>query len=210
MVNYWKSKVLPKIKKVFENPKKAAALEACKAFDESKEQYSTEFEEKKTELQPKVVELYEACPAEVKALVKEPKELGLKKNSAAVQKFLDELAAIEFPGSKSVSEAATKVGPGYLAGPVTFVFEKVSTFIVVEEKTEEAAPPAETPAPEKTEEETSGTVETKDKEIAVEPPAPEPVPEATGKAEEPAPAAEEPPKVEVAASAPVAAEPPKP
>lgn len=36
MVNYWKSKVLPKIKKVFENPKKAAALEACKAFDESK------------------------------------------------------------------------------------------------------------------------------------------------------------------------------
>lgn len=36
MTNYWKSKVLPKIKKVFENPKKAAAAEACKNFDESK------------------------------------------------------------------------------------------------------------------------------------------------------------------------------
>lgn len=36
MVNYWKSKVLPKIKKVFENPKKAAAAEACKNFDEAK------------------------------------------------------------------------------------------------------------------------------------------------------------------------------
>lgn len=37
MVNYWKSKVLPTIKKVFDrNGKKAAAAEACKSFDESK------------------------------------------------------------------------------------------------------------------------------------------------------------------------------
>lgn len=37
-MNYWKAKVLPKIKKVFEKngTKKAAAAEACKAFDESK------------------------------------------------------------------------------------------------------------------------------------------------------------------------------
>lgn len=37
-MGYWKSKVLPKIKKVFEKDgtKKAGAAEACKAFDESK------------------------------------------------------------------------------------------------------------------------------------------------------------------------------
>lgn len=38
-MGYWKEKVLPKIKKVFDKtgPKKAAAAaEACKSFDESK------------------------------------------------------------------------------------------------------------------------------------------------------------------------------
>lgn len=38
-MGYWKTKVLPTIKKVFENKnsvKKAAAAEACKSFDESK------------------------------------------------------------------------------------------------------------------------------------------------------------------------------
>ena len=37
-MGYWKSKVLPKIKKVFEkdSAKKAAAAEATKNFDESK------------------------------------------------------------------------------------------------------------------------------------------------------------------------------
>lgn len=37
-MGYWKSKVLPKIKKVFEkdNTKKVAATEACKTFDDSK------------------------------------------------------------------------------------------------------------------------------------------------------------------------------
>lgn len=41
MVNYWKEKVLPKIKKVFDKtgPKKAAAAEATKAFDEAKVPY---------------------------------------------------------------------------------------------------------------------------------------------------------------------------
>ena len=197
MVNYWKSKVLPKIKKVFENPKKAAALEACKAFDESKEEYSKEFEEKKTELEPKVTEIYQACSTEIKALIKDPKEPTLKKHSAAVQKFLDELAKIEFPGSKPVSEAATKVGAGYLSGPVFFVFEKVSTFVVTEEeeKKEEAAPAEEKSEEpkEKTEAETSGPAEVKEEVAAEAPPAEE-------KCEEP--------KVEVAP--PAAAEAPKP
>ncbi|KAL3523219.1 hypothetical protein ACH5RR_016053 [Cinchona calisaya] len=160
-MNIWKEKVLPKIKKVFEkNPgKKAAIAEVVKAFEESKEQYSTEFEQKKTDLQSKVVEIYETALAEVKGLVKEPKNAGLKKHSAAVQKFLDELAKIDFPGAKAVSEAATKFGPSYVSGPVTFLFEKVSTYIPKDVKKEEEAPAAET---------TATTEEVKEKEIEVE------------------------------------------
>ncbi|KZV24309.1 plasma membrane-associated cation-binding protein 1 [Dorcoceras hygrometricum] len=163
----------------------------------SKEEYSKSFEDNKTDLQPKVVEIYEASSVEIKSLVKEPKESGLKKHSAAVQKFLDELTKIEFPGSKAVSEAATKVGPGNLPGPIFFVFEKVSTFVVTEEKKEEeAAPP---PAAEKSGEETSTSAEVKEKEIA-----PESVPEEkqapppeVEKVEPPPPVADaEPPKVE--------------
>ncbi|KAI8001675.1 Plasma membrane-associated cation-binding protein 1 [Camellia lanceoleosa] len=103
-MGYWKSKVLPKIKKVFDKngPKKAAAAEACKSFEDSKEEYTKEFEEKKTELQPKVVEIYEASSAEIKALVKEPKDAGLKTHSAGVQKFLDELVKIAEGKEKEV------------------------------------------------------------------------------------------------------------
>lgn len=145
-MGYWTAKVLPKIKKVFEkNGKKTAAAEACKSFDDSKGEIDKEFEEKKTELQPKVLEIFEASSAEVKALVKDPKEAGLKKNSTAVNKFLEELVKIEFPGSKPVSEASTKYGPALASGPVLFVFEKVSTFIITEEKDIEA-PPAEAAA----------------------------------------------------------------
>lgn len=92
----------------------------------------------------------------------------------------------EFPGSKAVSEASTKYGPALVSSPVFFVFEKVSTFIVPEEKEVEAPPP-----PPATEEETSGKEKEKDitEEKAVE-----------EKAETAPP---EPPKVEEA-------EPPKP
>jgi len=142
-MGYWKSKVLPKIKKVFEKngtKKAAASAEACKSFDESKEQINKEFEEKKSELQPKVLEIYEASSVEIKTLVKEPKEAGLKKHSVPVHKFLEELVKIEFPGLKPVSEASSKYGPASVPGPIFFVFEKVSTFIVTEEKVE---PPPE-------------------------------------------------------------------
>nr|GMC82138.1 plasma membrane-associated cation-binding protein 1 [Ipomoea batatas]GMC99815.1 plasma membrane-associated cation-binding protein 1 [Ipomoea batatas] len=138
-MDYWKSKVAPKIKKFFEKngTKKAAAAELCKTFQDSKEEYGKDFEEKKTELQPRVVEIYEACSTEMKALVKDPKDAGLKKNSAAIHNFLDELAKIDFPGSKPVSEACSKVGAAYLSAPVFFVFEKVSS-LLPEEKKEEA------------------------------------------------------------------------
>ncbi|XP_031131511.1 plasma membrane-associated cation-binding protein 1-like [Ipomoea triloba] len=211
-MNYWKAKVLPKIKKVFEKngTKKAAAAEACKAFDDSKEQYGKEFEDKKAELQPKVVQVYEACSAEIKGLVKEPKDSGLKKHSADVQKLLDELVKIDFPGSKAVSEACTKLGPAYVSGPVLFIFEKVSVLIPVEEKKEEEAAPA--PAEAEAKEETSKEVEVKAEEIAAaaeeEPKAAEAPPAAEcAPATETTAAAAEPPKAEEKAEP--AAEPPK-
>ncbi|CAN1166540.1 Plasma membrane-associated cation-binding protein 1 [Linum perenne] len=134
-MGYWKTKVLPKIKKVFEKDttKKAAAAEATKSFDSSKEEISKEFEDKKAELQPKVLEVYEASSAEIKTVVKEPTEAGLKKHSASVVKFVEELVKIDFPGSKVVSEACSKFGPAYVSGPVSFIFEKVATFIPAEE-----------------------------------------------------------------------------
>ncbi|KAJ8471492.1 hypothetical protein OPV22_025835 [Ensete ventricosum] len=145
MANIWNSKVLPKIKKVFgsNGTKKAAVAETIKSFDESKEEISKELEEKKTELQPKVVEIYEAAPAEIKNLVKKPTQSGLKKNSAAVKKFLEELVKIEFPGSKPVSEAAAKYGPAYVSGPVTFILDKVSGLLPAEEAAATAEAPAE-------------------------------------------------------------------
>ncbi|KMT06194.1 hypothetical protein BVRB_7g162650 [Beta vulgaris subsp. vulgaris] len=165
-MGYWKTKVLPKIQKVFgkDATKKAAAVEACKSFDDCKEEVSKEFEEKKAELQPKVLEVYEASTTEIKSLVKEPKEAGIKKHSVKVQSFLDELVKIEFPGSKAVCEASSKFGPALIPGPVIFVFEKVSTFIVTEEKPREVEAPAA--------EETAASKETSEveaeKEIVVE------------------------------------------
>ncbi|XP_010537158.1 PREDICTED: plasma membrane-associated cation-binding protein 1-like isoform X2 [Tarenaya hassleriana] len=171
-MGYWKSKVLPTIKKMFEKKpgKKAAAAEAIKAFDDSKEAINKEIEEKKTELQPKVVETYEAASADVKGLVRDPKEEDLKKHSEAVQKFIDELVKIEFPGSKAVSEASTNFGLSYVTGPVSFIFEKVSEFLPPEEKSRDiAAEDVKTEEETKTEEpkteETSGE---KEKEIVEE------------------------------------------
>ncbi|XP_042480313.1 plasma membrane-associated cation-binding protein 1 [Macadamia integrifolia] len=180
-MGYWKSKVLPKIKKVFEkNPNKKAATEASESFDKSKEEINKEFEEKKTDLQPKVIEIYEASSTEIKTLVKERTEAGIKKKPTAVQTFLEELVKIEFPGSKQVSEASTKFGPVLVSGPVLFVLEKVSTFVATEEKpaettreittTETATETTETKATETVTETTITTEETsgKDKEIAIE------------------------------------------
>ncbi|KAH0853465.1 hypothetical protein HID58_093240, partial [Brassica napus] len=219
-MGYWNSKVVPRFKKIFEKSsvKKAAAAEACKTFDESKEAINKEIEEKKTELQPKVVETYEATSAEVKALVRDPKEAGLKKNSAAVQKYLEALAAIEFPGSTAVKDAASSFGAGYVSGPVTFIFEKVCVFLpeevktrevpVKEVKAEERPKPRSQPKPknqvtvttavveehkpEVAKEEEKKPIEEVKKEEAAPPPAPEVV-ESPAKAPEtttPAPVAE--------------------
>ncbi|KAG1335039.1 Plasma membrane-associated cation-binding protein 1 [Cocos nucifera] len=189
-MGYWKSKLLPKIKKVFEkNGKKAAAAEACKSFDDSKEEIDKEFEEKKTELQPKVVEIYEASSAEIKSVVKERTEAGVKKNSTAVTKFLEELVKIEFPGSKAASEAATKCGPSYVTGPIFFIFEKVSTFVVTEEAPATAAEPAESSSKEEAPPGSEEKKEEINKAEEITTPPPPPTEEAT-----PTAPAEEPPK----------------
>uniref|UniRef100_A0A1J3F5S0 Plasma membrane-associated cation-binding protein 1 n=1 Tax=Noccaea caerulescens TaxID=107243 RepID=A0A1J3F5S0_NOCCA len=236
-MGYWTAKVVPKFKKLFDknSAKKAAAAEASKTFDESKESINKEIEEKKTELQPKVVETYEATSAEVKALVRDPKEAGLKKNSAAVQKYLDELVKIEFPGSTAVRDAASSFGAGYVAGPVTFIFEKISVFLPEEVKTRElpveevkAEEPAKTEETAKTEEasgekEKEIVEETKKEETVTAPVVEEKKPEVEKKEEKkpveevkkeettPAPAVVETPvkAPETTTAAPVA-EPPKP
>ncbi|KAI7750691.1 hypothetical protein M8C21_033662 [Ambrosia artemisiifolia] len=177
-MGYWKSTVVPKFKKIFEknNTKKTAAAEACKSFDEAKEGYTKEFDEKKSELQTKVIEIYEASATEIKELVKEPKDASLKKNATGVTKFLEELSKIEFPGSKPVHEACSKFGPTLVQGPIFFVFEKVSTFIVVEEKeTKDKDVAVETVEEEEKEEAVAGEREVKEataEEVA--PPAAEP------------------------------------
>ncbi|PKA54423.1 Plasma membrane-associated cation-binding protein 1 [Apostasia shenzhenica] len=109
-MGYWKSKVLPKIKKVFEkNGSKRAAAEASKSFDDSKEEINKQLEEKRAELKPKVLEIYGASSTEIK------------------------LCNAEFPGCKVVAEVVSKFGPTHVPGPVIFILEKVSTFILVEE-----------------------------------------------------------------------------
>ncbi|URE47766.1 salt stress root protein [Musa troglodytarum] len=189
MADVWKSKVLPRIQKVFGggSSKKAAAAGAVKSFDESKEEISKEFEEKKSQLQPKVTEIYEASPAQIKALVRKPTESDLKRNSAAIKKFLEELAKIDFPGTKPVSEAAAKYGPAYVSGPITFIFEKVSGLLPAEETSSAAVESTGTEA-------TAEAVEEVKKEEAdkvEENPAPPPLPAIdTPAPTEPAPAPE--------------------
>ncbi|KAJ0242532.1 Plasma membrane-associated cation-binding protein 2 [Hirschfeldia incana] len=135
-MGYWKSRVVPTIKKMFERSptKKVVVVEASKSltFDDSKEAINKEIEEKRTELEAKVVEIYEATSAEFKALVREPTEDGLTKHSAEVHKFLEALVEIGFPGSK----AACDTSPAS-SGTVIFIFEKVCLLLPAAEKSRE-------------------------------------------------------------------------
>ncbi|CAH8307179.1 unnamed protein product [Eruca vesicaria subsp. sativa] len=197
-MGYWKSKVVPTMKKLFERipTKKALVVEASKSltFDDSKEAINKEIEEKRTELEPKVVEIYEATSAELKALVKEPKEDGLTKHSAEVHKFLEALVEIGFPGSKAACAVSSTS-----SGPVTFIFEKVCLFLPAEEKSREVDIVEEvvkTEEPAKEEEVISGDKEIEIVEEKKEEVKPAPVP-APVTAEEKKPAVEEEKKVTV-------------
>ncbi|KAI3965975.1 hypothetical protein MKX01_010932 [Papaver californicum] len=207
-MGYWQTKVVPRLKKVFDKDgKKAAAADACKSFTDSKEVINKEFEEKKPELETKVLAIYEASSTEIKTLVKERKTSGVKKQSDDVQKFLDELSGIDFPGAKQVCEASKTLSPALVSKPILFLFEKVSTFVVIPEvevkdkelpvaetvaaTTEEAATTVEaatTTTEEITPETTTSTTEPAEKKVVV---VAEPVPET-------APVVCEPVKAEVA------------
>ncbi|XP_062218855.1 salt stress root protein RS1-like [Phragmites australis] len=205
-MDYWKSKVLPKMRHVFVKTggkKAAAAAELVKSFDESKDGINSEFDEKKADLQPKVVEIYESAPAPLKVLIKErTKVSGIKKNSAAITKFFEDLAKIEFPGAKQVSEGISKVGSTLLSGPIFATFEKVSTLLPV--AAEEA--PKEAPAAAAEEVATKETAAEEKKEEAAgekkeEEAEEEKKDEAPAPAEEAAVAAESAPHAEASAAA---------
>ncbi|CAN6272329.1 unnamed protein product [Urochloa humidicola] len=208
-MDVWK-KVLPKIKQVFiksGGKKAAAAAELVKSFDESKEGINGEFEEKKADLQPKVVEIYESVPAPLKVLIKERSKVsGIKKNSAAITKFFEDLAKIEFPGAKQVSEGISKVGPALLSGPIFATFEKVSTLLPAaaeEAPKEEAAEKKDAAAAVEENKEEAATGEKKEEAApaAEEEKKEEAVPAA---AEETAAAAEAAPPAEAVAAEPAA------
>ncbi|XP_066308122.1 salt stress root protein RS1-like [Miscanthus floridulus] len=189
MTSVWKTKVLPGLNKIFDKDgKKAAAVGFLKSFN--KEEIGKEIEDKKTELEPKVVETYEASPPEVKALFKDKKPVKItKKNSAAVTKFLDELAKIDFPGAKVVSEAVAKSGTTPLSPAITFILDKVAPFIPEEPKAEPAA--AEATSREVAVEEKKEEAEPAATAAATEEAAPVPAEEEEKKEEEVKPAAEE-------------------
>ncbi|OEL25601.1 Plasma membrane-associated cation-binding protein 1 [Dichanthelium oligosanthes] len=188
----WKSKVLPKIKLIFAKTggkKAAAAAELVKSFDESKEGINGEFEEKKADLQPKIVEIYESAPAPLKVLIKERSKVSvIKKNSAAITKFFEDLAKIEFPGAKQVSEGISKVGPALLSGPIFSTFEKVSTLLPVaaEEQPKEAEATAAATEEAAAEKKDDAAVEEKKEEAAGEKKEEAPVAEEEKKEEAPA------------------------
>ncbi|KAL6629526.1 hypothetical protein ACP70R_022212 [Stipagrostis hirtigluma subsp. patula] len=207
-MGYWKSKLLPQIRLLFVKTggkKAAAAAELVKNFDDSKEGINGEFEEKKADLQPKVVEIYESAPAPLKVLIKERSKVsGIKKNSAAITKFFEDLAKIEFPGAKQVSEGIATVGPALLSGPIFATFEKVATLLpaAAEEDAPKEAPAAA--AEEKKEEAAGEKKEEGEEEKKEEAPAAAAAAEeaAAGESAPPAAAAAEPAAAEETSAAP--------
>ncbi|VAH74980.1 unnamed protein product [Triticum turgidum subsp. durum] len=145
MTSVWKTKVLPGLNKIFDKDgKKAAAAEFLKSFN--KEEIDKEIEDKKTELEPKVVETIEASPPEIK----DKKTSKIKKNSVAVTKFLDDLAKIDFPGAKLVSDAVAKSGTTPLSPAIVFILDKVAPFVPAPKEEPKAEPEDAAPAEETT------------------------------------------------------------
>lgn len=49
------------------------------------------------------------------------------------ESYICKITLAEFPGSKPVSDAVSKFGPGYVSAPILFLLEKVTTFLPAEE-----------------------------------------------------------------------------
>ncbi|MCO5602750.1 hypothetical protein L7F22_056888 [Adiantum nelumboides] len=128
-MSYWKTKVVPKFKKFFDKGKKKSASETCKSFDSSKESLDKEVEEKRSDLHPKVIEIYRSSTVITKKLLKEPQEPAVKENPDASQSILQELAKAGFPQAQFLCDAGGKCGPALLSGPIVYLFQKTSTFL---------------------------------------------------------------------------------
>ncbi|MCO5564402.1 hypothetical protein L7F22_018063 [Adiantum nelumboides] len=131
-MSYWKTKVVPKFKKFFDKGKKKSASETCKSFDSSKESLDKEVEEKRSDLHPKVIEIYRSSTVITKKLLKEPHEPAVKENPDTSQSVLQELAKAGFPQAQFLCDAGGKCGPALLSGPIVYLFQKTSTFLVEE------------------------------------------------------------------------------
>lgn len=130
---YWKAKLLPKIKKYFCKGSKKGAVEAAKSFEQSKESIENEIQEKKAELEPKVVAIYKDSKPETKMLLKEPNEERVKKQHQAVVDLLQRLVEIGCPGAQVLKEAGEKYGAASMSVQITFLFDKISPFVINEE-----------------------------------------------------------------------------
>eukprot|EP01018_Ginkgo_biloba_P016594 Gb_26383 [translate_table: standard] len=171
-MSYWKTKVMPRIKKYFDKPgKKKGAAETCKSFETTKGTIDKEFEERKEELKPKVIEIYNSSNDDIQAIVKKPTEEGIKKHPQHVQKLLEELAKVGFPGAEKLSEAGNKYGPPALLEPVTFLLQKASLLVVEEEAapTDEVKEIVPTETPEGDAKSTNGEPVIESKEVKKEP-----------------------------------------
>lgn len=132
-MSYWKSKVLPRLKSLLKKRPKSQSVEACKSFDKSKDSIAKEIEEKKEELQTKVVTIYQSSSNEAKLLLKDPTESGVIDFIEVVQNLLIELSDAGCPGAQSLSDAATRHGPSAMSEPIVFLLSKLTVFVAAEE-----------------------------------------------------------------------------
>lgn len=146
-MNYWKSKVLPRLKNLLKKRPKSPSVEACKSFDKSKDSIAKEIEEKKEELQTKVVTIYQSSSNEAKGLLKDPTESGVIELIEVVQNLLIELSDAGCPGAQSLSDAATKHGPSAMSEPIVFLLSKLTVFVATEEAPVIASEEPKTEAP---------------------------------------------------------------
>lgn len=177
-MSYWKSRVLPKLKKLLKKGPKGQAAEACRSFNKSKDSISKEIEENKEVLQPKVVAIYQASNNETKGLLKDPTEAGVTEFIEAVQNLLIELSDAGCPGAQTLSDASTKHGPSAMSEPIVFLLSKLTVFVSAEDP---VVIPSDEPKPTKHEQRELEFMTTDEQNTAAnsEEPAPDTTPKST-------------------------------
>jgi hypothetical protein len=74
-------------------------------------------------------------PPQSRILIKEKKASCIKNNAASVTKFIEDLAKIDFPRAKEVSEVIAQVGPILLSSLLFATFDKVALLLPSAEET---------------------------------------------------------------------------